>query len=581
LIGRIRSLSDSGLRRLWIIGHRGHCGKRRARAAPTASLVRAKRSDAATTAATSPPRKGFARRVAIIGRIVVRRAIAAIANQPTVRPSRRPVSLLAGLALAAGVALFPIVRSPGPLPPPDAAQELIVLIRPGPAFYFPGPDGTLAGFDVDLVRQFAAEKKLPLKFALADSAAQVIAAIAKGEAHIGAGGLYRPLASSDAGTTAALSAAPAPSALEEAADVMWTNGFASAQPVLIYNHDGYRPANWSDLDGETVAFVADAGFESEIAAARDAHPGIRWESLALPSVAGVISQVSDGTVGYAIVGSLAASLARNIYLDFDVAFPAGGKREVAWAVPPRFVDLRQELDRFLARLQRDGTLARLADRYMPDPGQIQRIDAGVLQQRMRTVLPQYLSLFHDAQEKSGIEWRLLAAIAYQESQWDPAATSATGVRGIMQITEDTAKHLGIRDLLDPAQNVVAAARYFRDIKAKLPERIHEPDRTWLGLAAFNIGLGHLEDARILAQKQKLDPDRWSDVKKVLPLLAIPEYFQQAKLGYARGGMPVAFVDRVRGYYDVLLAHQPPHRPRLGMFATTTEQESPNSKIRKK
>jgi membrane-bound lytic murein transglycosylase F len=204
----------------------------------------------------------------------------------------------------------------------------------------------------------------------------------------------------------------------------------------------------------------------------------------------------------------------------------------------------------------------------------------VLQERMRTVLPQYLPLFHDAQEKSGIEWRLLAAMAYQESQWDPAATSPTGVRGIMQITEDTARHLGISDLLDPAQNVVAAGRYLRDLKAKLPPRIHEPDRTWLALAAFNIGLGHLEDARVLAQKQKLDPDLWSDVKKVLPLLALPEYFQQAKLGYARGGMPVAFVDRVRGYYDVLLAHAAPHRPRLGVFATTAGPDAPGPATRK-
>jgi membrane-bound lytic murein transglycosylase F len=102
----------------------------------------------------------------------------------------------------------------------------------------------------------------------------------------------------------------------------------------------------------------------------------------------------------------------------------------------------------------------------------------------------------------------------------------------------------------------------------------------LALAAFNIGLGHLEDARILAQKQKLDPDLWSDVKKVLPLLAIPEYHQQAKLGYARGGMPVAFVDRVRGYYDVLLAHAPPHRPRLGVFATTAGPGAPGSGNRK-
>jgi len=497
-----------------------------------------------------------------------------------VRPLHRVYLLAAGLALAAAIALYLLVPGTGPLPTPEQANELVVVVRPGPAFYFPGPDGNLTGFDVELARQFAAEKKLPLRFTPAETAADVIAALANGEAHIGAGGLYRPPAPSRTPTTVPPASTGPPGAVDTAADVQWTTALASAQPVLIYNRDGYKPVNWTDLDGETVAFVADAGFESEIAAARGAHPGIRWESLALPSVAALISQVSDGTIGYALVGSLAASLARNIYLDFDVAFPAGGTRDVAWAVPSRFADLRLELDRFIGRLRRDGTLARLADRYLPDPRQIQRIDAGVLQDRIRTVLPSYQSLFHEAQEKSGIEWRLLAAIAYQESQWDPAATSATGVRGIMQITGDTARHLGITDLLDPAQNVVAAGRYLRDIKARLPARIHEPDRTWLALAAFNIGLGHLEDARILAQKQKLDPDLWSDVKKALPLLAIPEYHQQAKLGYARGGMPVAFVDRVRGYYDVLLAHAPPHRPRLGVFATTAEQDAPGSVNRK-
>ncbi len=136
---------------------------------------------------------------------------------------------------------------------------------------------------------------------------------------------------------------------------------------------------------------------------------------------------------------------------------------------------------------------------------------------------------------------------------------------LMQLTEDTAKRMGVTNLLDPAQNVLAGARYLNDLKERLPERIQEPDRTWLALAAYNIGLGHLEDARVLAQRQGLDPDHWTNVKKVLPLLALPEHYEKAKLGYARGGMPVAFVDRVRGYYDVLLAHQPSHRAAAAPF----------------
>ncbi len=494
------------------------------------------------------------------------------------RALRRPALIAAGVAIAAGIGIAILIvpsaihREPVPLPAPEEAQELVVLIHPGPVFHFPGPDGALAGFDVDLARQFASEKKVSLRFTIADSAADVIAGIARGEAHIGAGGLYRPLPSPGTQRPRSPSRAAARESGDDSPDVLWTTGFAAAEPVLIYNREGFRPANWGDLDGETVAYAEGTGFAPEIDAIRGAHPGIVWRSLALSSAAALISQVSDGTIGYALVGSLAASLARNVYLGFDVAFPAGGKREIAWIVPPRFPDLRQELDRFLARLRRDGTLARLTDRYIPDVRQIPRVDAEVLQERMRTLLPQYRNLFIDAQEKTGIEWRLVAAIAYQESQWDPAATSATGVRGFMQITGDTARHLGITDLLDPAQNVIAAARYLRDLKAKLPERIHEPDRTWLALAAFNIGLGHLEDARILAQRQNLNPDLWIDVKKVLPLLAIPEYYAQAKQGYARGGMPVAFVDRVREYYDVLLAHERPHQPRLRLIAESPDRE---------
>ena len=478
-------------------------------------------------------------------------------------------------AFAVAAASIPLLVQKHPpkstsLPPPEEAGEIVVIVRPGPAVYYPGPNGTLAGLDVELVREFATDKKMPLRFVLADSAAAVIAAVASGTAHLGAGGLFRPqpqtggeLSAPGGGSTNAAIAKP---------DVTWTSGFATAEPVLIYNRDGYKPASWGDLDGETVAYADDdAAFAPEIAAARGAHPAISWQQLVAPTAA-LISQVSDGTLSYAIVGSTAESLARNIYLDIDVAFPAGGAREVAWVVSPQYAKLRDDLDAFLARLRRNGTLARLVERYIPAGPQIQRIDAGVLHERVKTVLPQYRGLFHDAQERTNIEWRLLAAIAYQESQWDPSAMSETGVRGFMQITEETAKRLGVRNLLDPAENVLAAARYLRELKDKLPARIAEPERTWMALAAFNIGLGHLEDARILAQKQKLDPDLWTDVKKVFPLLALPEYFAQAKLGYARGGMPVAFVDRVRAYYDVLLAQEQPHWPRLRRFTDAPERE---------
>jgi membrane-bound lytic murein transglycosylase F len=340
--------------------------------------------------------------------------------------------------------------------------------------------------------------------------------------------------------------------------------------VLIYNVDGYKPRSFSDLVDATVAYPAGTGLDSQLATVRYAHPETLWTSVDVPASEALISQVSEGAVDYAIVPSNDAAVARNIYLDFDVAFAAGPRRELAWAVAPAQTTLRDALDQYFARLRQDGTLARYADRYFDASRGVARIDAVVFRDRIKTMLPQFQRSFEQAQAASGTEWRLLAAVAYQESQWDPLATSETGARGVMQLTEETARHLGVGDRLDTKASILAAGRYLQLLKSKMPERIAEPDRTWLALAAFNIGIAHLEDARILAQKQKLNPDHWRDVKKTLPLLAQPEFYENAKFGYARGGMPVAFVDRVRAYYDILLRTQPLFTPRLHPVAGSLE-----------
>jgi membrane-bound lytic murein transglycosylase F len=434
------------------------------------------------------------------------------------------------------------------LPHPDRGPSgLNVVVLAGPSTWFNAPNGVESGLDHDLLTRFAHERGVPINITFVDGAAALLSKLRSGDAQLGAGGLFQ--AAGDEETDARRS-------------LRWTSGYHAVEPVLIYNVDGFRPRRWSDLDGATVAYPANTGLDTQLAAIRYAHPEVRWQPVDLPSADALIAQVADGTTGYAVVASSDAAMARNIYLDFDVAFTAGPKRELAWAVAPGYPELRNAIDVFFARLRKDGTLTRLADRYFTAPEQVERVDAVVFQDRIRRSLADWRKMFVEAQAKSGIEWRLLAAVAYQESQWDPVATSETGVRGLMQLTEETARHLGVADRLDPRQSAIGAARYLADLKRKLPARIAEPDRTWFALAAFNIGIAHLEDARILAQRQKLNPDAWSDVRKVLPLLAEPEHYINAKYGYARGGMPVAFVDRVRAYYDILLRTQIPGPPQL-------------------
>ena len=161
-----------------------------------------------------------------------------------------------------------------------------------------------------------------------------------------------------------------------------------------------------------------------------------------------------------------------------------------------------------------------------------------------------------------MDWRLLAAIGYQESHWDRDAVSPTGVRGIMMLTRAAAKDMDIADRKDPEQSIRGGARYLARMLQRIPERVPEPDRTWLALAAYNVGYGHLEDARILTQKNKGNFDRWVDVKESLPLLSQKKWFKQTRYGYARGREPVRYVDNIRTYYDILvwLTEEQPDNP---------------------
>ncbi|MEO8741520.1 MAG: membrane-bound lytic murein transglycosylase MltF [Casimicrobiaceae bacterium] len=439
---------------------------------------------------------------------------------------------------------------PTPAPPAPPANDLVALMRPGSATWSVGPDAQHAGFDHDLAQLFAKHQRLTLKLV---AASDPVAGIrAKGSrAAMAAGGVYR-----------AQSGVPQLSGQ----DLIYSTGYYAVEPVLIYNVDNFKPASWADLAGMTVGVLEGSGLAAVLTRIRADHPDVNWQEMALPSAQALIGQVSDGALEYAVVAASDAEAVRNVHLNFERAFAVAKKQELVWAFPAAQSVLRDQVDAFFATLRRDGTLQRLVERYFTY-AQVPRLDAGAFHERSKALLPEYRPLFQHAQEATGVEWRLLAAMAYQESQWDPQAVSETGVRGLMQLTEDTARHLGAVDRLDPQSSVMAAARYLRKLKEKLPTRIAEPDRTWLALAAYNIGIGHLEDARVLAQKQKLSPDSWQAVKQALPLLALPEYYEDAKYGYARGGMPVAFVDRVRAYYDILLAQQPPLRPKLRMFST--------------
>ena len=176
-------------------------------------------------------------------------------------------------------------------------------------------------------------------------------------------------------------------------------------------------------------------------------------------------------------------------------------------------------------------------------------------QLVDTRLPNYEPLFREAAEKFGFDWHLLAAVAYQESHWNPKARSPTGVRGLMMLTLTTAREMKISNRLDPQQSLTGGAAYLSKLRVRLPDRINEPDRTLLALAAYNVGFGHMEDARILTQRNGQDPDQWEHVRQHLPKLSNKQYYPALKYGYARGNEPVIYVDNIRYYTRYLELHE--------------------------
>jgi len=245
------------------------------------------------------------------------------------------------------------------------------------------------------------------------------------------------------------------------------------------------------------------------------------------------------------------SFARHLYPNVAVGFTLPATRPAQWILRKNAPDLLKLVNEFFDEIGHSGLLTKLSEEATGDERDFDYLESRNFSAHIAVRLGAFRHFFEEASEKSGIDWRLLAAIGYQESKWDPAAQSGDGALGVMMLTEDTATAMGIKDRKNPEQNILAGAKYFAEVKEKIPERIQEPDRTWLALASYNVGFGHLEDARVLAQSRGKNPDSWLDVRECLPLLAQERYYMKAKRGYARGWEPAQFVDRVQRFLTLL------------------------------
>jgi membrane-bound lytic murein transglycosylase F len=435
------------------------------------------------------------------------------------------------VAASATLALNTCTPLPGVIDQIKTLGELRVVTRNSPLAFYRDADGQPQGPEFELARRFADELGVTLVITPVHSYAAIYGALTSGRAHLAAAALKVPA--------------------KPVAKVMFGPVYQRVREHLVYRHGAPRPGSLAQIGDRDLEISAGSSHSKTLRAARDQLPELSWVENASTDSQILLEGVADGSIDYTIADSTEFALAHDDHPELRIAFDFPGSQSLAWAASEHDPDFMRYVNDFFRRMTINGQLAGVVSHYYGRSEDFQFANASGFMRHLQSRLPLYKKWFEEAAEQSSQDWRLLAAIGYQESKWNPSAASASGARGLMQLTSDTATAANVTDPADPRQSIFGGARYFRQVYAKIPLHVPEPDRTWFALAAYNIGYGHLEDARVLAQKGGRDPDSWADVREFLPLLEQEEWYKQTINGYARGWEPVRYVDNVRDYRDML------------------------------
>jgi membrane-bound lytic murein transglycosylase F len=406
--------------------------------------------------------------------------------------------------------------------------EITVVTRNTPAAFYYGADEP-RGIEYELARGYAQRLGVGLRIYTSD---QVYPDLAAGKAQVAAASLTVADSRKDA--------------------VTFGPSYQNIEPQVIYRRGTGKPAKLDDLLGGRLEVAADSPHAALLRNLRRDQPLLNWIEDSDASAEELIKRVATGEIDYTIADSHLFALLRHFYPDLRVAFSLGAQNQIAWALPHGADSLRESIASYFAEIQATGELEKILDRYYFASREFDYVGSRAFMRHVSYRLPRYRSYFLEAERATGTDWRLLAAIAYQESHWNPGAVSPTGVRGIMMLTEHTAQMMEVGDRNDPRASILGGAHYFSRVLRKIPQRIGAPDRYWLALAAYNLGFGHLEDARILTQSLGASPDKWEEVRERLPLLSDEEFHKRVQRGYAPGQTAVNYVDNVRRYYEILM-----------------------------
>lgn len=390
----------------------------------------------------------------------------------------------------------------------------------------------LRGFDYELAQGFASYLGVKLKITIRPTFEQIFDDLENGDADIAVAGLLYNK--------------------DRLAKTKTGPSYLNVTQQLVYRKGTNRPKNFNEINGKLLV-TAGTAHASTLKELSKEYPDLKWEETSKYNTNQILEMVADGEVDYTLEDSIAVALQQRIHPQIAVAFDLLDEHAITWYMRrSKENSLDAALLDFFNLSHETELLARLNEKYFSHVESFDYFDTMAFIKAIDNKLPEYQPLFEKYAQV--IDWKLLAAIAWQESHWDPLATSPTGVRGLMMLTKPTATTMGIADRLDPEESIKGGAAYLAYIMERLPETIEEDDRIWFALSAYNMGYGHMQDVRKLTEMLGGDPNRWLDVKARLPLLTQKKYYSQLTYGYARGHEAYRYVENIRRYHQSLVGY---------------------------
>lgn len=407
---------------------------------------------------------------------------------------------------------------------------LTVLTRNAPTTYYEGPVGPM-GYEYDLLSRFAGHLNVRMQIKTMRNTAEILQAIEAGDADIAAAGIAKTA--------------------ERSAKHLFGPVYYSVRQQVVYRRGSRMPKNIHDLAGLNLVVAKGTRHEALLEELGKTLPGLTWTATENLSVEEILGLVWRKEIDCTIADSNIIAINRRYYPELAVAFSLNEEEPLSWVLRPGSHGLQEALSNWFQSLHASGHLSEITEHYYGIDDLLNYVDIKMFHRRIKSRLPRLLPFFIDASIGSILPWELLAALAYQESHWDESAESPTGVRGIMMLTTKTAASLGVTDRVNPEESIKGGVAYLKDLLDRIPESVTGENRIKFALAAYNIGLGHLTDARELAGMLGKNPDSWNELQEIFPLLTQEKYYAMLKNGYARGMEPVQFVNAIYMYRDIL------------------------------